>query len=1221
MAKQIKFNNQIFSKKELKDLIYDAFTKYGITRACSLADDLKDLGFNFATKAGISISIEDLKIPPTKKSLLLDAANDIKRSDLAYSRGDITSVERFQKVIETWNKTSETLKNELVLYFRQTDPLNSIYLMAFSGARGNLSQVRQLVGMRGLMSDPNGQIIDIPIIHNFREGLTITDYIMSSYGARKGVVDTALRTADSGYLTRRLIDVAQDVIIRESNCLTKRCIKIYKKDTESNYVEKILGRTVAENIFLNNELIIKSNQQITHEVAEIIVKNKIYSICLHSPLTCESTRSICQKCYGWNLASGKLVSLGEAIGIIAAQSIGEPGTQLTMRTFHTGGIFTADPSRQIRAKETGLFSFQKNIQKKSSRTIYGSEIEILERASTFTITNFKNNKIPLKLVADSSVFVKNKTFVKINDLIAELPFKNRQTVKSRKNIVAPHAGEVRLFPNSFIIWILKGEVKELPFNSLSNKFHLNQKLSTRDNWSSFKVIAKNEGFVNIHKNSLTKKIETLKITKCFQYFEHPIFWDKKSKNLILKKNEKERYILKSFLITDIKNKKLNFAYQATSRYKTKTGGQILYPDNSFCPYDSIQKKEIIKKNGKILFIPIETHRVNKDRSLLLVTNKTNLPLQGTELVKGIFSKIGGFLQTKEIKNILHEIQIKPGQFYEYPGLSEKTISKLKKINKKIYFPGEIIFEDILITYITLVEVIKTKNSYGVLLRPIQEFNIPKPKDLLKSSLLLNQTIDLDQITYLKLESGKKTHQKKAFNLIESVVKSKKQKFKFLRKIGLAFYLICREKSSQHPKLTLMYEENINLSNLLSKRLNEEKLNLSLFIKNFDYVESQSILGLISLSSKKTMEIKKIQHYTNKNRNSKKLLISSYNYHTYFSENSSFLMKKNQMVRIGDHVNPVKKLAYSGQIIFEEPFNIIIHKGIPFFLTPETKLYKKTGNLIRENELLGIISFEQIVTGDIVQGLPKIEEILEARKPQNPAFLAKTPGIINKIQTKTLNKGKNLVIKLILFGNKKINSSVLENYGVVKNGVQNIMVKKMDYIYLGQPLTNGSVNPHTLLILYFNYYNKFFTNYEAAYLSFKNIQLLLIQKVQQVYNSQGVSIADKHLEVIIRRITSKVQILDTINSFLLPGEIIELKQVEYINLILYKSFKELITYSPILLGITKASLMTESFIAAASFQETTKILTTAAIEGKIDWLRGLKENVIIGRLIPVGTGFQ
>jgi len=357
MVKQITFKNKIFSKKELKEVVYTAFTQYGITRTCLLADEIKNLGFNYATKAGISISIEDLKIPPTKKELLLDSNNQIKNSDLSFLRGEINAVERFQKVIDTWNNASETLKTNLVNFFNKTDPLNPIYLMAFSGARGNLSQVRQLVGMRGLMSDPNGQIIDIPIIHNFREGLTITDYIMSAYGARKGVVDTALRTADSGYLTRRLIDVAQDVIIREYDCNTSRSIKIYLKENNSIFVDKILGRTCAESIFSDSlsKPIVSSHQSIDELIIENLLQAKINSIKIFSPLTCESTRSICQKCYGWDLSNCKLVALGEAIGIIAAQSIGEPGTQLTMRTFHTGGIFTADASRQIIAKQSGLF--------------------------------------------------------------------------------------------------------------------------------------------------------------------------------------------------------------------------------------------------------------------------------------------------------------------------------------------------------------------------------------------------------------------------------------------------------------------------------------------------------------------------------------------------------------------------------------------------------------------------------------------------------------------------------------------------------------------------------------------------------------------------------------------------------------------------------------------------------------------------------------------------
>jgi DNA-directed RNA polymerase subunit beta' len=1221
MAKKIKFNNQIFSKKELKEVIYNAFTNYGITRACSLADELKNVGFNFATKAGISISIEDLKIPPTKKNLLLVANSEIKKSDLAYLRGEITSVERFQKIIDTWNRASETLKNDLVYYFRQTDPLNSIYLMAFSGARGNLSQVRQLVGMRGLMSDPNGQIIDIPIIHNFREGLTITDYIMSAYGARKGVVDTALRTADSGYLTRRLIDVAQDVIIREPDCLTKRSIKIYRKESDSKYIEKIIGRTIAETIYLKKIQITQANTQITHEIAQFLVKNKIYKVKLHSPLTCESTRSICQKCYGWDLANGKIVSLGEAIGIVAAQSIGEPGTQLTMRTFHTGGIFTADPSKQIRANDTGFFSFHYNTQKKPSRTIYGSKISILERESNFLITNYQNKKIKIKLPADSSLFVENKSFIKKDDLIAELPFKNRQTIKSKKYITAPHAGEVKVSSNSSIVWILKSEVYNLPFNSLFNNFFLKQKVYEYDNLVYFKLISKKEGILNIVKNRLTKQIEILKIIKCFQLLNFPIFWDKKSENLILKQKHNKLFSLNNKDINLTANN-FNFATEYTNRYQTETGGQILYPTYSFLFNQKSQDKENITVNQKILYIPIETHIVNKAKSLLLIPNKTKLNISNIELIPGIFSKTTGFVQTKESGNILQEIQIKQGELYEYLNLNNEALEYLKTINKKIYFSGEIIFEDIIIQSLSLIEIIKTKNSYGILVRPIQEFNIPKPKNLLKSQTLINQTVQLKSINRLADKLNTKKHKKQPFNLINSIIKIEHKKSPNFNGRELKFYIIPNFYAKQTLNLAMMFEEIIDIPKILPKKLTEKKLKLAFNLKNFEYVEPQSLIGIISIKLEKQLEIEKIKKY-NKNVNDVNvLLITKNNYNSYFNNNNSFLLRKNDMIKVGDKIEPLTKIKYSGQVISKKPFKFILHKGTPFYLTPETTLYKKSDQLIIKEEFLGIIKFEQIVTGDIVQGLPKVEEILEARKPQNPGFLAKNPGIVKKIHTK--NRSKNLYIQLEMLGNfldKNLPSAKIINYGMVKKGIQNIIIKKNDYIYLGQAITTGSINPHNLLIIYFDYYNNFFNNYEAAYLSFKSIQLLLIQKVQQVYNSQGVSIADKHLEVIIRRITSKIRISDNSQSFLLPGEILELKQIEYINLILKKSFKPVITYSPILLGITKASLMTESFIAAASFQETTRILTTAATEGKVDWLRGLKENVIIGRLIPVGTGFQ
>lgn len=282
------FFNRIIDKKGLRNLIAWSFSNFGTARTAEMADKVKDLGFRYATRAGVSISVDDLLVPPKKQELLEAAEKEIKTAQERYSRGEITEVERFQKVIDTWNTTNEELKNEVVRHFRNTDVLNSVYMMAFSGARGNLSQVRQLVGMRGLMANPQGEIIDLPIKTNFREGLTVTEYIISSYGARKGLVDTALRTADSGYLTRRLVDVSQDVIIREEDCETERGITLRSMTVGDKVLaleDRLLGRVVLNDVCHpeTGEVLVAKNQAISADLAKKIVDAGIEEVVVRSP--------------------------------------------------------------------------------------------------------------------------------------------------------------------------------------------------------------------------------------------------------------------------------------------------------------------------------------------------------------------------------------------------------------------------------------------------------------------------------------------------------------------------------------------------------------------------------------------------------------------------------------------------------------------------------------------------------------------------------------------------------------------------------------------------------------------------------------------------------------------------------------------------------------------------------------------------------------------------
>jgi DNA-directed RNA polymerase subunit beta' len=451
MTKDAIFFNRVVGKKQLKELISWSYTNYGTARTAYMADKLKELGFRYATQAGISISVDDLQVPPAKRTMLNAAESEIKATEDRYLRGEITEVERFQKVIDTWNSTSESLKDEVIRHFEATDPLNSVYMMSRSGARGSMAQVRQLVGMRGLMADPQGQIIDQPIKTNFREGLTVTEYIISSYGARKGLVDTALRTADSGYLTRRLVDVSQDVIVREADCGTSRGIKVYPmKDGDRVLIplkDRLLGRVFVEDLAdpKTGEIVVPRNQPLSDELIAKVVKTGVEEVFVRSPLTCEAGRSICQMCYGWSLAHGKLVDMGEAVGIIAAQSIGEPGTQLTMRTFHTGGVFTGEVARSVKAPFNGTVQLG-DMRTRGVRTRHGEERQQVETGGELVVVpkSGKGKSFKVPVATGSLLLVKEGDAVETDQLLAEeAQGKARHsTEKAVKDVSTAIAGEV-----------------------------------------------------------------------------------------------------------------------------------------------------------------------------------------------------------------------------------------------------------------------------------------------------------------------------------------------------------------------------------------------------------------------------------------------------------------------------------------------------------------------------------------------------------------------------------------------------------------------------------------------------------------------------------------------------------------------------------------------------------------------------------------------------------
>ncbi|MEI3609452.1 DNA-directed RNA polymerase subunit beta' [Pseudogracilibacillus sp. SO10305] len=330
-----------FKKGILGDIIAEVFKKYHIAETSKMLDRLKDLGFKYSTKAGMTVGISDIVVLAEKEELLEEAQKKVDQVLKQFKRGLITDEERYSRVISIWSDVKDVIQDKLMASLDNTNP---IYMMSDSGARGNPSNFTQLAGMRGLMANPAGRIIELPIRSSFREGLTVLEYFISTHGARKGLADTALKTADSGYLTRRLVDVAQDVIVRESDCGTDRGLKVTELSVGAEVVEplidRLVGRTAFENIVHpeTGEIMVHANEIISEDQAKEVVNAGIEEVMIRSVFTCNTKHGVCKKCYGRNLATGANVEVGEAVGIIAAQSIGEPGTQLTMRTFHTGGV-------------------------------------------------------------------------------------------------------------------------------------------------------------------------------------------------------------------------------------------------------------------------------------------------------------------------------------------------------------------------------------------------------------------------------------------------------------------------------------------------------------------------------------------------------------------------------------------------------------------------------------------------------------------------------------------------------------------------------------------------------------------------------------------------------------------------------------------------------------------------------------------------------------------
>tara|TARA_B100001758_G_scaffold243192_1_gene252604 strand:- start:705 stop:5000 length:4296 start_codon:yes stop_codon:yes gene_type:complete len=425
--------NQVLNKKSLRGIIGDILKMTSVPETAEFLDKIKDMGFTFAFKGGLSFSLGDIIIPEEKVHMIDSANKDVDSIIANYNMGLITNNERYNQVIDVWTSSNAALTELAMKRIREDQQgFNSVYMMLDSGARGSKEQIRQLTGMRGLMAKPKkassggGEIIENPILSNFKEGLSILEYFISTHGARKGLADTALKTADAGYLTRRLVDVAQDVIVNIDDCSTLRGVTVeaLKKNEEvvETLGERILGRVSLHDVYnpLNQEIVINAGEEITEDIVKIIETLPIDKVEVRSPLTCEAKKGICAKCYGRNLATGKMVQIGEAVGVIAAQSIGEPGTQLTLRTFHVGGIAgNISEENKLVSKFDGITEIE-DLKTVKSKDNDGNDIDlVLSRTCEIKVLDadsgivLSSNVIPY----GSSIYVKNNKKIKTDDVI------------------------------------------------------------------------------------------------------------------------------------------------------------------------------------------------------------------------------------------------------------------------------------------------------------------------------------------------------------------------------------------------------------------------------------------------------------------------------------------------------------------------------------------------------------------------------------------------------------------------------------------------------------------------------------------------------------------------------------------------------------------------------------------------------------------------------------
>nr|ASM44750.1 DNA-directed RNA polymerase beta'' subunit [Pyrenaria hirta var. cordatula] len=1316
------FHNKAIDGTAMKRFISRLIDHFGMAYTSHILDQVKTLGFQQATATSISLGIDDLLTIPSKGWLVQDAEQQSLILEKHHHYGNVHAVEKLRQSIEIWYATSEYLRQEMNPNFRMTDPFNPVHIMSFSGARGNASQVHQLVGMRGLMSDPQGQMIDLPIQSNLREGLSLTEYIISCYGARKGVVDTAVRTSDAGYLTRRLVEVVQHIVVRRTDCGTVRGISVSPRNgmiPERIFIQTLIGRVLADDIYMGPRCIATRNQDIGIGLINRFITFRAQPISIRTPFTCRSISWICRLCYGRSPTHGDLVELGEAVGIIAGQSIGEPGTQLTLRTFHTGGVFTGGTAEHVRAPSNGKIKFNENLVH-PTRTRHGHPAFLCSLDLYVTIESediIHNVNIPSK----SFLLVQNDQYVESEQVIAEIragtsTFNFKERV--RKHIYSDSEGEmhwstdvyhapeftygnIHLLPKTSHLWILSGGPCKSSLAPFS--LHKDQDQTNVHSLSVKRIYISNPSLTNdqVRHKFFSSDFSGKKKDRIPDYSElnrivctghyNLIYPSILHDNLdLLAKRRRNRFIIPLHSIQErekelmppsgisieipingIFRRKSILAYFDDPRYRRKRSGIPKY--GTIDVHSFVKKEDLIEYRGvkefrpkyqmkvdRFFFIPEEVHLLPGSSSIM-VRNNSIIGVD-TQITLNTRSRVGGLVRVERKKKRI-ELKIFSGDLH-FPGETDK-ISR----HSGILIPPGIGKKNSKASknWIYVQRITPTKKKYFVLVRPVVTYEITDginlatlfPPDLLQE----RDNVQLQVVNYILYGNGKPIRgiSNTSIQLVRtclvlnwdqekksSSIEEARASFVEIRTNGLIrdFLRIDLVKCS----ISFTGKRNDPSSSGLISDNGSDRTNINPFSSTFFYSKAkiqQSLnqnqgtihtllnrnkecQSLIILSSSNCSRMGTFNDVKSSNvikesikknplmpiRNSLGPLGTAFNIANFYL--FYYLITYNQILvtnylQLDNLKQTFQVIKYylmdeNGKIYNPDPCsNIILN---PFNLNwyflhhnycEKTSTKMSLGQFICENVCI-VKNGPHLKSGQVL--IVQVDSVvIRSAKP----YLATPGATVHGHYGEIFYEGDTLVTFIY---EKSRSGDITQGLPKVE---QVLEVRSIDSISMNLENRVEGWNERITRILGIPWVFLI-----GAELTIVQSRISLVNKIQKVYRSQGVQIHNRHIEIIVRQITAKVLVSeDGMSNVFSPGELIGLLRVERMG----RALEEAICYRAILLGITRASLNTQSFISEASFQETARVLAKAALRGRIDWLKGLKENVVLGGMIPVGTGFK